>query len=131
MRAIPGFDTIEELEAWAAEVNGITVEQYQAGIIDEWERAASAPRKGYYKAPIPQDVRSRIFCRDLHQCQYCGARNLPLCVDHVHPERHGGELEDSNLLTACRPCNLSKGSKQGAIFEAWRRKRKKIWGEIK
>ena len=87
-------------------------------------------RDVYEKTPIPQAIRQAVYCRDLHQCQYCGARNKPLCVDHAHPERHGGKMEAANLLTYCRPCNLSKGAKTGAALSKWKASRKAIWGDV-
>lgn len=34
-----------------------------------------------------------------------------LSIDHIHPERHGGTLDEDNLQTLCRPCNSRKGSR--------------------
>lgn len=71
-----------------------------------------SPRK-----KITNADKTRIWCRDLHECQYCGARDKPLHIDHVVPKRLGGGDHDNNLKTACRDCNLSKGSK---TLEEWR-----------
>lgn len=55
-----------------------------------------------------------IFERDDFRCFYCGVRsynnNVELHVDHVIPRNHGGESVAWNLVTACKPCNLSKSS---------------------
>lgn len=48
--------------------------------------------------------------RDGHRCVYCGAVE-DLTLDHVVPLSRGGANDVSNLTTACRPCNSSKGSK--------------------
>lgn len=116
---MPGFASVQELHQWAADKAGMTLEQYEASIVQEWEEISARPRlrTGYIKTPIPQKTRIRIFCRDLHECRYCGARDKPLCIDHVVPEVRGGTMEDANLATACKPCNLSKGSK---TLEEWR-----------
>jgi 5-methylcytosine-specific restriction endonuclease McrA len=87
-------------------------------------------RKRYQKTPIPQRLRQSVFCRDLHQCQYCGARNRPLCIDHVTPECKGGEMVEENLVTSCRPCNLSKGSKTGKALKKWKAARKSTWRAV-
>lgn len=32
-------------------------------------------------------------------------------LDHLHPERHGGDATVENIALACRPCNRKKGAK--------------------
>lgn len=56
-------------------------------------------------------LRDEVFRRDGYRCQYCGAEDAPLEPDHVHPVIRGGSNDLENLVTACRPCNRSKGSK--------------------
>jgi hypothetical protein len=55
-------------------------------------------------------TRDRIFDRDGHSCTYCGSTGSLEC-DHIVPVSRGGQHEDDNLTTACRPCNASKGAK--------------------
>jgi 5-methylcytosine-specific restriction endonuclease McrA len=55
--------------------------------------------------------RTNIFKRDNYTCQYCGAHNVPLTIDHVVPKVLGGEDTWTNLVTACLPCNNCKGNK--------------------
>ena len=55
-------------------------------------------------------VRSIVLERDGYACTYCGA-DKQLEGDHVVPLSRGGSNTLVNLATACRPCNLSKGSK--------------------
>lgn len=56
-------------------------------------------------------LRFEILKRDGFRCVYCGASPLRgyLHVDHVVPVIEGGTNEPSNLVTACRDCNLGKG----------------------
>ncbi len=58
-----------------------------------------------------------VFARDGHECQYCGATDS-LTVDHVVPRSRrdhefpdGGPTTWENCVTACLPCNLSKGNR--------------------
>ncbi len=55
-------------------------------------------------------TRFNLFLRDEFACQYCGARH-DLTFDHVVPRALGGVTSWENVVAACAPCNLSKGSK--------------------
>jgi len=72
------------------------------------------PREGskpvYKKIPITNEMRWQIWERDDFSCQYCGTRKF-LAIDHIDPERFGGESLKSNLVTSCRTCNSKKGSR--------------------
>lgn len=115
------FDTFEEAFEYAAQSMGMTVDQYDQFIHDETVRANeesdALAKTAYQKRGISASKRTRIWCRDLHECQYCGARDKPLTIDHVIPESRGGTDDDSNLVTACKSCNSSKGTK---TLEEWR-----------
>ncbi|MCK9483052.1 MAG: HNH endonuclease [Candidatus Marinimicrobia bacterium] len=52
-----------------------------------------------------------IFRRDNFTCQYCGAQNVPLTIDHIVPKVHGGPDSWTNLVTACIACNNKKGNR--------------------
>lgn len=49
--------------------------------------------------------RNRAICAGA-ACAYCGEPATE--VDHVVPLRRGGVDEESNLVPACKPCNLGK-----------------------
>ena len=54
-------------------------------------------------------------------CAYCGdrLRRERLTGDHVVPRSRGGQDERENLVLACSPCNLEKGSLDAGVFRAW------------
>lgn len=54
-------------------------------------------------------TRFNLFLRDEFSCQYCGAKN-DLTFDHVLPRKLGGVTSWENVVAACAPCNLKKGS---------------------
>ena len=68
---------------------------------------ASYPR-GYRKNQIPEDIRGAVFERDNHTCKNCGSITS-LQVDHIFPERLGGDMSMDNLQTLCKSCNGKKG----------------------
>jgi len=55
-------------------------------------------------------TRFNLFLRDEFSCQYCGARH-DLTFDHVIPRALGGVTSWENVVAACAPCNVRKGSK--------------------
>lgn len=54
-----------------------------------------------------------LFNRDHHVCAYCGGHfTTPyLSRDHVVPRADGGPDVWTNVVTACKPCNMKKGRK--------------------
>ncbi len=44
-------------------------------------------------------------------CAYCGAKDVPLEIDHIHPRSKGGTDKISNLTLACHSCNQKKGNR--------------------
>jgi 5-methylcytosine-specific restriction endonuclease McrA len=64
-------------------------------------------------ARTPAFTRFNVFLRDSFSCQYCEARRVTqeLTFDHVVPRARGGRTSWENVVTACGPCNLRKGSK--------------------
>jgi hypothetical protein len=55
----------------------------------------------------------RVLKRDRFTCTYCGrpGTEAELEVDHIIAVANGGSHHISNLTTACRACNQSKGTK--------------------
>ena len=43
-------------------------------------------------------------------CNYCGSAEK-LALDHIFPQKHGGQDNAENLIFACKSCNSSKGKK--------------------
>jgi hypothetical protein len=49
-------------------------------------------------------------------CAYCGAKDIPLQIEHIQPRGKGGTHRISNLCLACEPCNVAKGTQDIAVF---------------
>lgn len=58
-------------------------------------------------------TRFNLFLRDEFCCQYCGAKG-EMTFDHVIPKSRGGRTSWENVVAACGPCNLKKGSRSVA-----------------
>jgi 5-methylcytosine-specific restriction endonuclease McrA len=50
------------------------------------------------------------------QCAYCGVKNVPLQIEHIHPRAKGGSNSITNLTLSCEKCNLKKGTKDVKEF---------------
>ncbi|OYY22022.1 MAG: HNH endonuclease, partial [Azorhizobium sp. 35-67-15] len=66
----------------------------------------------------PAFTRFNVFLRDRFTCQYCGSRD-DLTFDHLIPRSRGGQTTWDNVVTACSPCNLRKGSDMPAHSAMW------------
>lgn len=53
--------------------------------------------------------KEEIKRRDGYRCVYCGSDDS-LTIDHIRPRSKGGPTTAANCVTACRSCNLAKGS---------------------
>ncbi len=56
--------------------------------------------------------RDKIFKKYNGFCSYCGGILIykSFQIDHLIPKRKGGTDEETNLMPACRPCNLAKST---------------------
>lgn len=63
-----------------------------------------------YKARVPFSKRN-VMVRDGFRCVYCGKTGVRFTIDHVVPKAKGGKSTFENCVTACKPCNHSKGHK--------------------
>ena len=57
------------------------------------------------------EIREFLLEKWGRKCAYCGAENLPLEVEHIHPKSKGGSDRVSNLTLACHQCNQAKGNR--------------------
>jgi hypothetical protein len=69
------------------DING---EQYQRGTLYEYE------------------LRQYVLDKWDHTCAYCGAKGIPLQVEHIIAKRNGGKNTPDNLAVSCHDCNERK-----------------------
>ncbi|RED11085.1 HNH endonuclease [Pontivivens insulae] len=105
---------------WQEAVKAAFLDRVQ--IIAEYDTVAHSPSmemrlpsvvvlKDYVKpAKTAAFTRFNLFLRDGFTCQYCGAQG-EMTFDHVIPRARGGRTTWDNVVAACSPCNLRKGSK--------------------
>jgi hypothetical protein len=87
----------------------------------EWLRLSDNPEvlvmpgKAFHRKlryEISGAVQQKVIFADECKCRYCGVSmgKAQLTMDHFRPLETGGKNDTSNLLSACRACNKSKGS---------------------
>lgn len=62
----------------------------------------------------PNQIRANVWDKSCGHCWYCGRSLSPFRdfhIDHMTPKCMGGSDDMSNLVPACRDCNLRKGGK--------------------
>lgn len=80
------------------------------------------------KSLLNLDIIKAIFQLDNYTCQYCYKRGGNLTIDHVQPLCKNGANDESNLVTACRTCNVSKNRK--SLLEFLLFQRGKSWSVV-
>ena len=108
------------LWSWQDAIKAICLDR--VNVVSNYDRVIRSPSfemalpsvvslKDYVRpARHPAFTRFNVFLRDKFQCQYCGSRG-ELTFDHVLPRSRGGITSWENVVAACSPCNLKKGSK--------------------
>ena len=65
-----------------------------------------------------KEVRLKALARDGWTCFYCGKEGKDMTIDHIIPISKAPELaiDIENMVTACKSCNSSKGSRSQGVF---------------
>ncbi len=56
------------------------------------------------------ETREYLLEKWSRECAYCGAKDVPLEVEHIHPKSKGGSNSITNLTLSCHKCNTAKGT---------------------
>ena len=113
------------LSLWSWQETVKAVISGRVNVVSVYNRFIHSPRaqmalpsvislKEYIPTPNrPAFTRFNVFLRDRFSCQYCGDffPAPELTFDHVTPRSKGGQTTWENVVTACSPCNLVKGSR--------------------
>lgn len=76
---------------------------------------------GYQQGTLAgYEVREYLLEKWNRTCAYCGKKDVPLQVEHIHPRANGGTNRVSNLTLACEVCNIAKGTQDIKVFLAKR-----------
>lgn len=116
------------LWSWQDTIKAVFLDR--VNIVAEYETAVRSPTtamklpsvvslKTYVKPSLyPAFTRFNVFLRDKFSCQFCGSPD-DLTFDHLIPRSRGGTTTWHNVIAACSPCNLRKGSKTVDEAKMW------------
>ncbi len=62
------------------------------------------------------ELREYLLEKWNRQCAYCGAKDIPLQIEHIQCRAKNGSNRVSNLTLACEKCNLKKGTQDIGDF---------------
>jgi 5-methylcytosine-specific restriction endonuclease McrA len=62
------------------------------------------------------ETREYLLEKWSRQCAYCGVKDVPLQIEHIHPRAKGGSNSITNLTLSCEKCNTKKGIKEVKDF---------------
>jgi len=65
---------------------------------------------------VGYELREYLLEKWGRMCAYCGAENVPLQIEHINAQTHGGSNRASNLTLACCHCNQRKGALPVEVF---------------
>jgi len=71
-------------------------------------KSAINNKKIKVRIPIKNQIREKVFKRDLNKCKVCGSKDY-LEIGHKIPVSKGGGNDEGNLLTLCKGCNSKIG----------------------
>ena len=107
---------VKRIQRWAP-VSAISSElvRFDMQALESPEISAAQYQQGTLAG---YEVREYLLEKWARTCAYCGAKEVPLQVEHIRPKARGGTDRVSNLTLACGPCNQRKGAKPVEEFLA-------------
>lgn len=94
----------------------LSIKELARWVRDAVEADIEKRRRQRYRAYIHPSVWLPILEAFGYRCAYCGASDVPLERDHRIPVSRGGSDDPSNLVPACKPCNVRKGAQDPELW---------------
>ena len=112
---------VHNIETWCARLwrytgyNCISVERvkFDTQLMDNPEISGVEYQQGELQG---YEVREYLLEKWGRKCAYCQKTDTPLEIEHIVPKSRGGSNRVSNLILACRECNVNKGNKTADEF---------------
>lgn len=95
----------EQIESDGIMIHTFTT-QFPCPTVIRLNRFIKIPRWG----TVPFSKKN-VLRRDRKSCQYCGAVDKELTIDHIIPRSMGGASNWLNVVAACKKCNTKKSDR--------------------
>ncbi|MDJ0734274.1 MAG: RNA-guided endonuclease IscB [Nostocaceae cyanobacterium] len=112
---------VENIKTWVnklrkfAPINAISQELVRFDI--QLMRNPDIQGKEYQQGTLAgYETREYLLEKWNRQCAYCGIKDVPLQIEHIHPKAKGGSNSITNLTLSCCKCNTKKGTKDVKDF---------------
>ena len=88
-----------------------------------WELHKIRDRQWGWVRSLPTLLKDRLCEAQNWRCCYCGVKmedgGTKPTFEHVIPRSKGGAHEESNLVIACRDCNMKRGNEMWDVHEGF------------
>ncbi|WP_069790989.1 RNA-guided endonuclease IscB (plasmid) [Cyanobacterium sp. IPPAS B-1200] len=106
---------VENIKAWVKrlqKVANITAISFELVRFDmQLMRNPEIQGKEYQQGALAgYETREYLLEKWGRECAYCGAKDVPLEIEHIHPKSKGGSNSITNLTLSCHKCNTKKGT---------------------
>ena len=91
----------------------ITSIQVESVSFDTQKMSDPAIKGKQYQQGLLQGTTPKLYLMKKHNCTcvYCGAKDVPMQIEHILAKTNGGTNALYNLTLACNRCNQAKGSR--------------------
>jgi 5-methylcytosine-specific restriction endonuclease McrA len=112
---------VENIKTWAKKLRKLApVEAISQELVRfdmQLMRNPDVQGKEYQQGTLAgYETREYLVEKWSRQCAYCGAKDVPLQIEHIHSRAKGGSNSITNLTLSCKKCNLKKGTKDIKAF---------------
>ena len=107
---------VENIKTWVERLRKFApieaISQELVSFVMQLMRNPNIQGKEYQQGTLAgYETREYLLEKWNRQCAYCGIKDVPLQIEHIHPRAKGGSNSITNLTLSCCKCNTKKGTK--------------------
>lgn len=107
---------VENIKTWVNRLQKIAPIQFISQQLVKFDmqliRHPDIQGKEYQQGELAgYETRQYLLEKWRRECAYCGIKDVPLQIEHIHPRAKGGSNSITNLTLSCNKCNTKKGTK--------------------
>lgn len=107
---------VENIKTWVNRLQKIAPIQFISQELVKFDmqliRNPDIQGKEYQQGELARyETRQYLLEKWQRECAYCGIKDVPFQIEHIHPRANGGSNSLTNLTLSCEKCNTKKGTK--------------------